>query len=117
MLGADAAEFADTLDAAFETSFAAWQQGGMQLDAWAWESHDHAVDTAYGAFGKPFPVEPDVPINTCADNNNIGQRMLHKHLVIGVPYRDQAGAVVEERLAQAGIRLAMILNDATKAGF
>jgi hypothetical protein len=31
-------------------------------------------------------------------------------------YRDQAAAVVEERLAQAGIRLAMILNDAAKAG-
>jgi hypothetical protein len=116
MQGADAAEFADTLDAAFESSFAAWQQGGMQLDAWAWESHDHAVETAYGAFSKPISVEPDVPVNSCADDNNIGQRMLHKHLVIGVPYRDQAGSVVEERLAQAGIRLAMILNDAAKTG-
>ncbi len=115
MQGADAAEFADTLDAAFESSFAAWQQGGMQLDAWAWESHDHAVETAYGAFSKPIAVEPDVPLNSCADDNNIGQRMLHKHLVIGVPYRDQAGSVVEERLAQAGIRLAMILNDAAKS--
>jgi len=116
MLGADAAEFADTLDAAFENSFAAWQQGGMQLDAWAWESHDHAVETAYGAFAKPIAAEPEVAVNSCADDNNIGQRMLHKHLVIGIPYRDQAGAVVEERLAQAGIRLAMILNDAAKTG-
>jgi hypothetical protein len=114
MQGADAAEFADTLDAAFEASFAAWQQAGMQLDVWAWESHDHAVETAYGAFSKPIPVEPDAPVNSCADDN-IGQRMLHKHLVIGVPYRDQAGSVVEERLAQAGIRLAMILNDVAKS--
>lgn len=116
MQGADPVEFADTLDAAFEGSFAAWQQGGMQLDAWAWESHDHAVETAYGAFGKSIAVEPDVSVNTCADDNNIGQRMLHKHLVIGAAYGDQAASVVEERLAQAGIRLAMILNDATKAG-
>jgi hypothetical protein len=116
MQGADAAEFADTLDAAFESSFAAWQQGGMQLEAWAWESHDHALETAYGAFGKPIAVEPDVPVNSCADDNNIGERMLHKHLVIGTAYRDQAASVVEERLAQAGIRLAMILNDAAKAG-
>jgi hypothetical protein len=115
MLGADPAEYADTLDAAFENSFAAWQQGGMQLDAWAWESHDHAVETAYGVFSKPIPAEPDVPVNTCADDN-IGERMLHKHLVIGAAYRDQAGTVVEERLAQAGIRLAMILNDAAKNG-
>jgi hypothetical protein len=116
MQGADPAEFADTLDAEFETSFAAWQQGGMQLDAWAWESHDHAAETAYGAFSKPIPVEPDVPVNACTDDNNIGQRMLHKHLVIGQAYRDQAASVVEERLAQAAIRLAMILNDAAKTG-
>jgi hypothetical protein len=116
MQGADPAEFADTLDAAFQTSFAAWQQGGMQSEAWAWESHDHALETAYGALGKPIAVEPDVPVNSCADNNNIGERMLHKHLVIGTAYRDQAASVVEERLAQAGIRLAMILNDAAKAG-
>jgi hypothetical protein len=116
MQGADSAEFADTLDAAFESSFAAWQQGGMQLEAWAWESHDHALETAYGGFGKPIAVEPDIPLNSCADDNNIGQRMLHKHFVIGPVYRDQAAAVIEERLAQAGIRLAMILNDAAKAG-
>jgi hypothetical protein len=117
MQGADPAEFADTLDAQFAALFAAWQQGGMQLDAWAWESHDHAVETAYGAFAKPIAAEPEVAVNTCVDDNNIGQRMLHKHLVIGVPYRDQAGAVVEERLAQAGIRLAMILNEAAKNAF
>jgi hypothetical protein len=116
MLGADSAEFADTLDAMFETSVAAWQQAGIQLDAWAWESHDHAVETAYGAFPQPIAPEPDVPVNSCADDNNIGQRMLHKHLVIGPPYQEQAGAVVEERLAQAGIRLAMILNDAATNG-
>ena len=116
MLGADPAEFADSLDAAFEGSFAGWQQGGMQLEVWAWESHDHAAETAYGAFSPPIPVEPNVPVNSCTDNNNIGQRMLHKHLVIGPAYQDQAASVAEERLAQAGIRLAMILNEAAKNG-
>jgi hypothetical protein len=116
MLGADPSEFADTLDANFASSFEAWQQGGMQLEAWAWESHDHALETAYGALGTAIPVEPEVTVNTCADDNNIGQRMLHKHLVIGTAYRDQAASVVEERLAQAGIRLAMILNEAAKTG-
>jgi hypothetical protein len=116
MQGADPFEFAETLDNAFQRSFEVWQQGGIQLDVWAWESHDHALETAYGAFGKPVGIEPDVPVNSCADDNNIGQRMLHKHLVIGEIYREQAGAVVEERLAQAGIRLAMILNEAAKGG-
>ena len=116
MQGADAAEFASTLDSMFAGSFAEWQAAGMQLENWAWESHQHAADTAYGALGTPIAVEPDVPVNSCADDNNIGQRMLHKHIVAGTTYRDQAASVAEERLAQAGIRLAMILNDAAKAG-
>ncbi|HLZ92894.1 MAG TPA: S1/P1 nuclease [Candidatus Acidoferrum sp.] len=117
MQGADPGEFAETLDAAFQGFFGAWQQNGMQLDAWAWESHDHAAEAAYGGFSKAVAVEPGVAVNSCADDNNIGQRMLHKHLVIDEAYRQQAGSVVEERLAQAGIRLAMILNDAAKGSF
>lgn len=116
MQGAGPAEFADTLDASFAGSFAEWQAGGTQLDNWAWESHEHAAETAYGALGTPIAVEPDVPVNSCADDNNIGQRMLHKHIVVNTTYRDQAASVVEERLAQAGIRLAMILNEAGKGG-
>jgi hypothetical protein len=42
--------------------------------------------------------------------------MLHKHIVVGSVYEGQAESVAEERLAQAGIRLAMILNDAAKGG-
>lgn len=116
MQGADAFEYANTLDAMFAGAFAEWQAGGMQLDNWAWESHQHAADTAYGALGTAIGVEPDVAVNSCADDNNIGQRMLHKHIVVGMAYRDQAGSVAEERLGQAGIRLAMILNEAAKGG-
>jgi hypothetical protein len=116
MQGADAAEFASALDAEFADSFASWQQDGMQLESWAWEGHQYAVDTAYGDLGKRIAAEPDVPVNTCADDNNIGKRMLRKHIVIGTAYQEQATPIVEERLAQAGIRLAMILNDAAKAG-
>jgi S1/P1 Nuclease len=116
MEGADAAEFADKLDAEFAGSFSAWQQGGMQLEAWAWEGHQQAVDTVYGALGTAIPREPDVPVNSCADDNNIGQRMLAKHIQVGAAYQERAAAVAEERLAQAGIRLAMILNDASKSG-
>ena len=116
MQGANPTEFADTLDTNFSGSFAQWQQGGMQLDAWAWEGHEHAIDNAYGALGVPIADEPDPPVNSCADNNNIGQRMLHKHIVIGSVYEGQAESVAEERIAQAGIRLAMILNDAAKGG-
>jgi len=116
MQGAGAREFADKLDTEFAASFAGWQQRGMQLETWAWEGHQRAVKTAYGALGKPVAAEPDVPVNSCADDNNIGQRMLSKHFVAGAAYQQRADPVVEERLAQAGVRLAMILNDAAKAG-
>jgi S1/P1 Nuclease len=116
MQGAGAAEFADKLDNQFAASFASWQQDGMQLEAWAWEGHQLAKSTAYGALGKPVATEPDVPVNSCSDNNNIGQRMLNRHFVIGAGYQQRAAAVAEGRLAQAGIRLATILNDAAKDG-
>jgi S1/P1 Nuclease len=115
MEGADASEFADKLDAEFAGSFSAWQQGGMQLEAWAWEGHQQAVATVYGALGTPIAKEPEVLVNSCADDNNIGQRMLEKHIAVGAAYEEQAAAVAEERLAQAAIRLAMILNDAAKS--
>lgn len=117
MQGADAAEFADYLDEQFADSFAEWRQGGMQLEKWAWESHRQAVDVTYGNLGTPIAKEIAGPVNSCADDNNIGQRMLQKHIAIGTPYEERASAVAEQRLAQAGIRLAMILNDATKSSF
>ena len=114
MQGADPAEFANTLDAQFASSFPEWQQGGIQLENWAWDGHQHAASVSYGALPVKIAIEPVVPISTCKDDNNIGDRMLHLHEMVGSTYLDAAGAVIEERLAQAGIRLAMILNDAAK---
>jgi len=116
MQGAGPAEFADILETEFGGSFADWQQGGIQLDAWVWEGHEYASDTSYGALGKPVVDEPNPPVSSCADNNNIGQRMLHKHIVLATAYEEQAEPIIEERLAQAAIRLAMILNNAAQGG-
>lgn len=115
MEGADPSEFADTLNTQYAGSFAEWQQGGMQLENWAWEGHQHAVATSYGALPVKIAFEPDVTVSTCTDDNNIGNRMLHLHETISQSYQDAAVPVIEERLAQAGIRLAMILNAAAKA--
>ena len=114
MEGADPAEYAATLEANFADSFARWQHSGIQLEDWAWDSHQHAVETTYGSLPKKIAVEPDVPVSTCADDNNIGDRMLHKHLVLGATYQEEAVPVVEESLAAAAIRLAMVLNEALK---
>jgi hypothetical protein len=115
MTDPDPKAFADTLDAEYSSSIAEWQQGGLQLDAWAWDGHQHAVDISYGSLSSRILAEPfDLNANSCADDNNIGDRMLHKHIVIGSLYQEKAVPVIEERLAQAGIRLAMILNDAAR---
>ena len=63
----------------------------------------------------PHAAEPTgVTVKSCADDNNIGDRMLHKHIAVGMTYQDTSQSVIAERLARAGIRLAMILNDAAK---
>jgi S1/P1 Nuclease len=115
MEGASPADFAETLDAEFKNSEKAWTQGGMQLDAWAWEGHQHAVSTSYGALPIKIAIEPNVQVEKCTDDNDIGDRMLHLHETAGQLYVEAAAPVIEERLAQAGFRLAMILNQAAKS--
>jgi hypothetical protein len=110
MEGADPEEYAGTLDASFKDQFAGWQQAGIQLEDWAWETHQHAIETVYGSLPKTIAPEPNVPVNACTDDSNIGDRMLHKHIVLGATYQDEAAPVVDERLAAAGIRLAMVLS-------
>ena len=115
MEGADPHEFAEMLEKKFAADVDGWQKAGIHVDDWAWESHDIAETAAYGELVPKIPVEPDVPVHTCADDNNIGQRMLSLHVTAGQEYQQKASLVVERRIAQGGVRLAMILNDAAKA--
>ncbi len=114
MEGADPPEYAVLLETTYADFFPGWERAGIQLEDWAWEAHEHAVETTYGSLPKKIAVEPNVPVTTCADDNNIGERMLHKHIVLGTTYQEEAAAVADEGLAAAGIRLAMVLNDVLK---
>jgi len=114
MEGASPADFADTLDTQFKTSEAKWTKEGMQLEAWAWEGHQFAAATSYGALSVKIAVEPNVAVEKCTDDNNIGERMFELHEAAAQTYQNAAAPVIEKRLAQAGVRLAMILNDAAK---
>ena len=104
--------YADDLDTAFTLRIAGWEKAGIQIDDWAWESHDLANGVAYGAFSEKIEPEAPVKMKTCADDNDIASRMLSKHLVAGEAYQAAAAPVVQERVEQAGVRLAMILNAA-----
>ena len=54
-------------------------------------------------------------LKSCAENNHMGKRMFEKHLAVGEVYQTIAAKAVENGFWEAGIRLAMILNDAAKA--
>jgi hypothetical protein len=105
-------QFADALDQKFHNQIAAWQKAGMDLDAWAWASHEAAEKTAYGELPKKIVIEKPVvpPIASCADDDHVAQRMLALNLDLERPYEAAVTPVVEEQLEMAGVRLAMILN-------
>jgi hypothetical protein len=113
--GADASESADFLSEIFSSSFPKWQDAGIHVDDWAWESHGFAETIVYGVLLPAVPVEAPAAVHACTDANNIGERMLHLNLFAGEAYQQAAAPIVEQRLAQAGLHLALILNSAAPA--
>ena len=112
MEGAEPPEYANFLALMFGANVPKWQAAGIHVDDWAWESHDLAENIVYGGLVPKVPVETPAPVHACTDANNIGERMLHLNLFAGENYQEAAAPIVEERIAQAGVRLAMILNEA-----
>jgi hypothetical protein len=107
--------YADELDEKFRAESAAWETAGIHVDTWAWESHERAETAVYNAFPEKIGIEPDMKLKSCAENNHMGKRMFEKHLAVGETYQSNAAKVAETALAEAGVRPAMILNDAAKA--
>jgi hypothetical protein len=112
--GADPAEYADMVEANFADAVEDWQRAGIHVVAWVWESHDLAEANVYGPLSPRVAIERNVPVHSCTDDNNIGGRLLQEHITADEAYQAQAAPIVERRIAQAGVRLAMILNDAAK---
>jgi hypothetical protein len=106
--------YADELDREFRTESAAWEAAGIHVENWVWESHERAETAVYDAFSEKIGIEPDVKPKGCSDNNHIGKRMFKKHLAADDAYQGRAAKVVELGIGEAGVRLAMILNEAAK---
>jgi hypothetical protein len=106
--------YADELDDKFRAESSAWEAAGIHVENWAWEVHERAETEVYDAFSVKIPIEPDVKPKGCSDNNQIGKRMFEKHLAADETYQARAAKAAETGLAEAGVRLAMILNDAAK---
>jgi hypothetical protein len=103
-------QVAGELDESFRKKIARWQKGLPDVDAWAWESHKLAVKNAYGKLPVHIPVEAAQPVMSCADDNHVSARMLKLDERLTDPYQESAVPIVRERLAQAGARLALLLN-------
>lgn len=106
--------YADDLDEKFRAESSAWETAGIHAENWAWEVHERAEAEVYDAFSVKIPVEPDVHPKGCSDNNHVGKRMFERHLIADETYQARAAKAAEICLAEAGVRLAMILNDAAK---
>ena len=103
-------QFAAGIEKRFKTQFATWKEEGVNFDNWAWESHESAETESYRALNRKIPVETPEPVNTCADANQISERMLKLREKVGPTYQTLVGRTIEEQLAKAGFRLALILN-------
>jgi hypothetical protein len=113
--GADSAEYADTLDTLFAADIEGWQKAGIHVEDWVWEGYDFAESVVYGDLTPKIAIEPNVAVHSCSDDDNIGERLLRQNIVAGEAYQAKAAPVAERRIAEGGIRLAMILNDVAKA--
>jgi hypothetical protein len=103
-------QVATELDESYRNKIVRWQSGKVDIDGWAWESYQLAVKNVYDKLPVRIPVETAQPVMSCADDNHVSARMLklNEHLV--EPYQKMAAAIVRARLARAGARLALLLN-------
>jgi nuclease S1 len=103
-------QVAAELDQSFRKKIARWQKGPADVDSWAWESYQLAAKKVYAKLPVRIPIETPQPMMSCADDNHISARMLKLSEHLAEPYQNMAVPVVRERLAQAGARLALLLN-------
>jgi hypothetical protein len=103
-------QVASDLDQSFQGKMASWQRGSANVNDWARESYQLAAKNVYGKLPVPIPAEAPQLIKTCADDNHVSSRMLNLNEHLVESYQNMAILIVRKRLAQAGARLAMLLN-------
>jgi len=107
--GREPRAFAEALRLEFAAEMAQWKQQPVNLDDWAWESHQLAADTTYGKLPRAVPAEAPRRIESCTDQN-VGERMFRLQEEINAKYFQASSPVIRLQLARAGTRLAILLN-------
>ena len=98
------------LDQSFRSKIARWKRGHADVNGWAWESYLLAEKKVYGKLPVHISVESPQPVKSCADDNHVSARMLKLDERLEQPYQDAAAPVVQQQIAKAGARLALVLN-------
>jgi hypothetical protein len=104
------AEWANSLDRQFSAQVSGWEKAGINVEDWAWESHELADSVVYAKLPVAIPVEKHVLTKGCSDNNHVSTRLLKLHEQVSQAYVDAVAPTLNEQIAKAGVRLAMILN-------
>jgi hypothetical protein len=101
------ADYAHMLDVRFASHWREWGEARPDIVAWAWESHDLDRKVVYADLDPPIAAEAPAEKPDCdAERSKVGAL----HINVGEGYFAEAIPIVDERLAQAGYRLAAILN-------
>jgi len=109
-VGKSVDQVASDLDHSFQAKIAHWKREKLNVDGWAWESHQVGVKTVYGKLPARVPVATTQEIKSCADDNHVSARMLKLDERIAAPYQDKAAPIVTQQVAKAAAHLALILN-------
>jgi hypothetical protein len=109
-MGKTPAQVASDLDQSFRSRIARWTKGRGNVNEWTWESYQLAQQKVYGKLPVRIPIESPQVVKSCADDNHVSARMLKLNERLEQPYQDVAARVVQEQIAKAGARLALLLN-------
>jgi hypothetical protein len=103
-------QVAADLDESFRGKIVHWSREKLNIDGWAWESHQIGIKTVYGKLPARIPVEAPQDIKSCADDNHVSTRMLKLDERIEAPYQDRAAPIVRQQVAKGAAHLALVLN-------
>ena len=108
--GQDVEQVSAELNREFRSKIGRWKKAAPDVDGWAWESHQAAINVAYGKLPVRIPVESPLPVKSCVDDDHVGLRRLKLDEHLAQPYQNASAPLIKRRLAMAGARLAMLLN-------